>query len=299
MYLDKLNKNLFRLLKNSNHPNICLYGSNLGYDTIINTLKTVYNINANKEIDYKGIMYIKNNYYYEFNLKNIKYKNKDIWLELIKDICKSYNIFCNNKKIIIFNNFHLLNISIQNVLKVILEKNTHIIFIVLTLNLSKIINPIKSRMLCLRIPKINNYDKWKIIKKDKNCLIKIDDFMKYTDYDVENIKYLNNKNICVEDNILYNVIHFIKHSIFDNYEKKKAIENIKKISYYILTVGIPNCIFYNSLLTNLLSDYKITLNKKYKIVKFICDSEYNYSKSYYKMVHIEYLLLELTNIIKI
>ena len=80
MYLDKLNKNLFRLLKNSNHPNICLYGSNLGYDTIINTLKTVYNINANKEIDYKGIMYIKNNYYYEFNLKNIKYKNKDIWL---------------------------------------------------------------------------------------------------------------------------------------------------------------------------------------------------------------------------
>ena len=64
MYLDKLNKNLFRLLKNSNHPNICLYGSNLGYDTIINTLKTVYNINANKEIDYKGIMYIKSNYYY-------------------------------------------------------------------------------------------------------------------------------------------------------------------------------------------------------------------------------------------
>ena len=58
-------------------------------------------------------------------------------------VAGSASTFNPPKKIIIFNNFHLWNISIQNVLKVILEKNTHIIFIVLTLNLSKIINPIK------------------------------------------------------------------------------------------------------------------------------------------------------------
>jgi len=299
MYLDKLKNNLLKLLKNKNHPNICLYGDNLRHSIIINTLKKRYDINKNITSDYKGIEYIKNNIYYEFNLKNIKYKNKEQWVELIKEICKSDNIFCKNKKIIIFNNFHFLNASIQNVLKVILEKNSHIIFIILTLNLSKVLNPIKSRLLCLRIPQINNYNKWKIIKKDDKCSIKINNFMKYLDYDTDNIKYLNNNNIIVEDNILDNIVNFIQSSIIDNYEKKKTIENIKKISYFVLTVGIPHCIFFNKLLITLLSDHKITLNKKFKIVKFISETEYRYSKSYYKMVHVEYLLLELVRIIKI
>ena len=86
MYLDKLKNNLLKLLKNKNHPNICLYGDNLRHSIIINTLKKRYDINKNITSDYKGIEYIKNNIYYEFNLKNIKYKNKEQWVELIKEI---------------------------------------------------------------------------------------------------------------------------------------------------------------------------------------------------------------------
>lgn len=300
MYVDKVKNNLLKLLKNKNHPNICLFGDNISHDIIIENLNKLHKINKNTIINYKGLEYIKNNIYYEFNLKKIKYKNKEIWLELINDICRSDNLFLNLKKTIIFNNYHFLNTSIQNILKVFIEKNTHITFILITLNISKVISPIKSRLLCLRIPKINNYEKWITIKKNKTN-INIDDFQSYKNYNINDIIYFKNNDIKLKENknIISNIINFIHISIIHNYEKKKTIENIKKISYYLLTIGIPIVIFYKKLLNILLNDYKLTINKKYKIINLIADSEYKYNKSYYKMIHIEYLLIELLNIIKI
>lgn len=298
MYIDNIKTNLLKLLKNNNHPNICLYGINTGYNLLIECLNKIYKINKNSINNYKDISYIKNNIYYEFNLKNIKYKNKETWINLLKDICLSDNYYyINQKKIIILNNYHYLNGSIQNILKVIIEKNTHVVFIILTLNISKIIAPIKSRLLCVRIPKINNYDKWKLIKKKIN--LNINNFKNYNCYDTNDILFLHNNKIEIKDNILKNIIEYINLNIIINYEKKKTIDNIKKISYYILTIGIPIIYFYKELLIYLLNDYKLTFNKKYKIVKIISDSEYKYNKSYYKMIHIENLLIKLVNIIKI
>lgn len=45
--------------------------------------------------------------------------------------------------------------------------------------------------------------------------------------------------------------------------------------------------------------FKGLYKKKFKIVKIFSDVDIMYSKSYYKMIYLEYLILNLINIIKI
>ena len=48
----------------------------------------------------------------------------------------------------------------------------------------------------------------------------------------------------------------------------------------------------------LLDDYRLIHKTKTEIIYFISDSEYKYNNSYYKMIHIEYILLNIYKMIK-
>ena len=89
---DKIKNNLIQLLKCKNHPNILLY--NLDDHTfLINILNKIYKIIQNKTIIDRDIEYTYNNIYYEIDMSNIKYKNKNDMISIIKDILYSDNIF--------------------------------------------------------------------------------------------------------------------------------------------------------------------------------------------------------------
>ena len=54
----------------------------------------------------------------------------------------------------------------------------------------------------------------------------------------------------------------------------------------------------SNILTTLLDDHTLIHKKKIKLIYFISESEYNYNNSYYKIIHIENILLNIYRIIK-
>ena len=75
-----------------------------------------------------------------------------------------------------------------------------------------------------------------LVKKEINNNITIDNFHNYKNYNLDDIKYLNDNNIILNKNknIIENIIDFIYKSIIVNYNKKTTIENIKKYHINLL-----------------------------------------------------------------
>ena len=184
---NKIISNLIRLFNNKNHPNIILYGHpNIDkFNILLEVLNNVYKMNDEININEGLIDYSKNNIYYKFDCNYIKYKNKQSWLDFLKSIINTDNHYTENKKIIILYNFHNLSKSIQNILKVLIEKNYHIKFIIISDTITDIIDPIKSRFLSIRIPLIDAYMKWKLVKTEN---ITINEFLKHKHNNIDFIK---------------------------------------------------------------------------------------------------------------
>jgi hypothetical protein len=294
---NKIISNLKRLFNNKNHPNIILYGHpNIDkFNILLEVLNNVYKMNNEININEGLIDYSKNNIYYKFDCNYIKYKNKQSWLDFLKNIINTDNHYTENKKIIILYNFHNLSKSIQNILKVLIEKNYHIKFIIISDTITDIIDPIKSRFLSIRIPLIDAYMKWKLVKTEN---ITINEFLKHKHNNIDFIKSLIDINEISNHSIIDNIIYYII-KIIDNYKNKDTLLKIKDIIYIIITIGIPHKIFMQSFLIKLLEDHKIIGKKKFLLVKLFCEVDILYINSYYKVIHYEYLIMNIINIIKI
>tara|TARA_B110000902_G_scaffold61075_1_gene71970 strand:- start:502 stop:1233 length:732 start_codon:yes stop_codon:yes gene_type:complete len=217
--------NLIKLLKHKNHPNILLY--NL-YDNkiIIDALNVIHDITPNIIITRNDISYIKTNIYHIFNIDKIQYVNKSDFINIIKDVIDQ------NIRYIIFNNLEN-NASIQNILKVIIEKNTHTKFIIISNKFSNIIKPIKSRFLSICFPNTNK----NIINKYKRHIF---DYIFNLYYDtnlniIKNIKYISYILRCINDNFTIFLKELFEY-IFDRIEltidiKCKCIYLISDIEY--------------------------------------------------------------------
>jgi len=285
---DKIRDNLTRLLKHKNHPNILLYNitnTKLLYEILHN----VYIINTNIIEKKKDITYIYNNVYYEFNMNNIRYKNKIEWLSILKDIIQTRDYYTNIKKIIILNNFQNININIQNTLKVIIEKNFHISFIIVCERITNLLDAIKSRFIMIRVPNNMHYQKYKSIEN-----IDINKFVKNKYQSIDYLKYLTNienTDMLINKSIEWLLLQF-------NMSEIHIIKKIKEFSYLLISINYPINIFLKDILTILLDDHTLIHKRKIKLIYFISESEYKYNNSYYKMVHIEYILLNIYRIIK-
>ena len=285
---DKIRDNLTRLLKHKNHPNILLYNI-IDTKILYETLHNVYIINTNIIEKKKDISYIYNNIYYEFNMNNIRYKNKIEWLGILKDIIQTRNYYTNNKKIIILNNFQNINISIQNILKVIIEKNFHISFIIVCERITNLLDAIKSRFIMIRVPNNMYYQKYKSIEN-----IDINKFVINKYQSIDYLKYLaniENTDMLINKSIEWLLLQF-------NMSEIHIIKKIKEFSYLLISINYPINIFLKNTLTILLDDHTLIHKRKIKLIYFVSESEYKYNNSYYKMVHIEYILLNIYRIIK-
>lgn len=299
--MNNLNKEILKNALNSkNLPNLLIYpkqGERVFYDFFSH----IYDTNNIQEFKMNEISYIKTNSYYEFNLKFIISKNINNLVEIIKNIIITKDFYSDNNKIIIFKNFNGIKISLQNILRVIIEKYRETsIFIFLSDKYSNIIQPLRSRFLCLRFPHETNKEKRKIIYNNTDKKLKTH---KYYDFmyslETEDIKKIALKEDEIEKYINpYDKISLEILKIYDKKINKNKLCKLRDISYNILKNNINIDKFYKNLLEHLLKNKKLRDNTKYKIVKILADSYYNFKISYRNIIILESLLINIFYAIK-
>lgn len=264
------------ILKYKNHSNLLLYNN---YNKKLNKIKLSFNDKYISEKTYLDIEYTETKTYYQIN----NYVKKNNLIDFIKSICATDNYYVETNKYIIIIN--ITDLFIQNSLRVVIEKYRHIKYIIAVDNLSKIINPIRSRFICIRCPNDNIYDIYKSF--DNICLT---DLLKHKYSSVKHITQLIETNNLNKSNIIDIVINYIL--------RIDTLEKIREISYLTISSGIPLDKLIIKLLKILLNDNRITNSKKYKLVKIFKNFNIDYKKSYYKTIHFEKLLLEYKNTLK-
>ena len=266
---------LIQLIKNKNHCNLLLYND---YTDTLNKLKSSFNDKHIYQQKYIDVDYTETNTYYQIN----NYKNRNNLINFIKSVCLTDNYYVETNKYLIIVN--ITDNYIQNSLRVMIEKYRHIKYIFAVDNLSKIIEPIRSRFACIRCPRNNYYD---IYRSFDN--IEITDFLKHKYQSKEHIQQLIETNNIDKSNLIDIIINYIL--------KIDTIHKIREISYLTISSGIPIIKLAKQLLKRLLNDNTMTNSKKYKLVKIFTNFDIDYKKSYYKTIHFEKLLLEYKNTI--
>lgn len=299
------NSILNKALLSNNIPNLLLYGH---YDIDKKNILTKcfsknFNILNNTKIEINDIKYSKNNIYYDFDLKNINNKNYNSFIKIIKELILSKDYYSNNsKKIIILNNYYLSKKN-QNILRVIIEKyQSTSIFIIITHNYSSIIEPIKSRCLSIRIPTLKRENKRKIMYQ-KISYKDINKSFYDVIYDINNIEMIKDiidiKNIY--DKGYKNIYEMICENIISICEKSKLTKNnynlLRDISYNITKNNLNILYFYRVFLKILLKKTTIMDKIKIKLIYLLTESEYNYIKSYRKIIIIESLIFNIYNLL--
>ena len=294
-------KILVNSLKSQNTPNLLLYGHGV-HEKCINILNSIYTITERNKIFSGDINYYRTNIYYEFNTQSIISKNYKHFTEIINEIIHYKDYFTGAKyKIIILNNFNRIKSYLQNILRVIIEKYRETtVFICITDNYNSIIEPLRSRFLCIRFPQITNKEKRKILYqniKPSELDKKYYDFI-YTLKDKSEIEL----SLKVKDEIDKDYIdpyHLVSKKLINIYEKqnykKTEYEKIKDISYNIIKFNLEIPKFYKIFLSELLQKQTIRDKQKYELVKLFADSEYHYNKSYRSIIILESLLFHVYN----
>jgi hypothetical protein len=284
--MDILNKDIFT----EDSPNIIFYGSNLNLDDYFISVFSECNTITHGNIIYQNSPYCK-----IFDIHEIKSKDSDNFLEYLKTIISSINYYSKYKQhIIIFNNYTLASLSLQSKLRVVIEKyrkTTQFIFVTNTLN--TIINPIKSRCLCIRIPTPDNKEKRQIAKeylKNKSYKEKIpiyDCIYSLTDKDEIKMYSKRNDYLHVHEDIYLKIYQKINEWL----NKNIKLDEIKDYSYNILKNNIND--IHKKLCEYYIIDPKYTARQKFKIIKCLTECEYEFKKSYRSLVHIEKMFIQL------
>lgn len=285
-----------KCLNSNTCPNIILYSN---VNNKLDLLMSIINSCNFKNISQDKISWDTNNIYNIFDMKNID-KECVKYFNIIKLIINHKNYYnTQSYKFVILNNYNHVNNVIQNKLRVIIEKYYNTTrFIILTDNISSIIDPIKSRCLLLRIPSLINSEKRNIsreyirnLKYEKKSIIydKI-----YTLNEINNIKLFSeyNDGLFMNYKTIYEIIYKNLDKISNKIEiNKNDINKIKEISYNIekynlYDIHVELCKYY-------INDYKYTNKIKDRIIKLLSDSEYDYKRGYRKLIYIESLLINL------
>lgn len=292
-----MNKNiLYKALNSEDTPNLLIY-PNYGETLFYKLFYEIHKINLKKsnKITVNELSYIINDFYYEFDIKNITSKNLDKFTQILKEIIIRPNLYSYKNRVIILKNFNNVKYNLQNILRVVIEKyRKTTIFIVLSKKYDNIIEPLRSRFLCLRIPQPPKKEKRKIIfNNDKN--LKHDKFYDYI-YSLENKKdiksIINYENEIIKFNEPYEIIC---KKIEKIYSKKNInisdFKNLREISYNILKFNIDINKFYKIYLNNILTNKFIRDKTKYKIVKLFAKSQYDFTNSFRSSIILESLMI--------
>ena len=293
-------KLLLNAIQSPNIPNLIIYGKTIsGEKKIIELLNKNFNGKKLIHTTEKDINYEFNNIYYLFDIGSIESKNLTLFLQIIHKITSTKNYYGKAKnKIIILKNFNMIKYTIQNALRVIIEKNRYsTLFIMITNKYNSIIDPILSRCLCIRFPEISSKDKRKLINKqlrDEKINISFLDSIYEIDNKEEILISLNCKESYDKGYInKYKKVCIKLVSIFNSEYSKKNHESLRDIIYNIEKYNLNISRLYYEFLSFIVIDPQIRDKYKYEIIKLFSESEYNYNHSYRSSIIIESLFFHL------
>ena len=252
-------------------------------------------------------------YFNQENNNNILYIHgtKDQGIQYYRNelqiFCKTCSTIKNKKKMVILDDFDLINEQSQQVFRNVMDNNNHSVFFIMTcINPHKLINSIQSRQLLLHIPIPNNdklFVKCKEIIINENIKIH-DDVLKFI------ISLSNNSIICIinylqkiklideyitMDNIT-NIVTHINFKIFDDYFyyiKKRDFNACLNIFANLLDNGYSVIDILDSLHIYLKQSCNESLTEeiKYLIIKIIC----KYITAFYNVHEDDIELIFFTN----
>ena len=283
----KIAYQLYFFFANENHPNVILYGcKGSGKTTLVKTLLShIYNSGIKRKETNDYSVYLNNQYYY-FDCSSIL--NKRAFVDYFKEIILTYDYYHLQSKYIILDHFEEVGELLQNSLKVMIEKAYYTSkIIIITNKFNKVISPIKSRCISMRIPSLNHHDKYIYLKRYfLEQKIFFNDFLlleKCRRSDIHEI--ISESTITDYQNIKTKIYQEMKQTI---YWKVIDCEKIKKIRKLSSTSKELN-IHFSELLRKLILECNVDCN----MIKECAENEYLLVNSYRSLIHIEHLLLNL------
>lgn len=256
------------------------------------------NINTSEKITFNNVPFLYNVNFVIFDFSVIVSQFDDT-IQHFEQISKNQVIF-RKKHIIILKNVHFLNKNQQLILSRIFDKLKHTHTIILTtINISKIISQLQSRISCFRIPK----------KNINNVIINY-----ANDNNIENVSdILQQCNMFNTD--LYSTLIALhtgsyKNHVYDEFYKlveicKKSkviptyLSKVRATYYKIIIYNVNHPYICNIILLCIIKKYNKKSNfiKINNIVNEISLLEYNVSKSSKPLYHYELFFLKLFKII--
>ena len=269
----------------------------------------VYNIKSIKiKNDDKEISYLQSNYHIEIDLSIYKSSERIKVIEFMKRYVKTMNISNNFYKTVLFLNSDKICDNTFFMLRRIIEKTTNTArYIFITKNYAKIPEPIRSRLLYIKVPniKINNiYSilKYICLKENINYDHKIiKEILKNNKRNVNINKhielfqsiYINHKESRKEKNSLDIIVKIIKKKKISlvAYQKIREILN----NEYIKGIDMNNTILYIN--NKLLDDNDISDKIKYNLVELIAKKNYELILGNKDLLYIESYIYKVINYI--
>jgi len=311
--INDLDTNVF---KYSNFQHLIIYSSiNSNKENLLNVI--LENIYGKKNIELKDVEYIINGYgntKTKVNIKQSKYHiviepnsngfDKYLIQEIIQDYAKTelLNILKYKKlfKIVVINKLDNLSYYAQASLRRTMEKYSDSCkFIFISDQLSKIIEPIRSRCILVRVPLPSKNDILNVllqISYNENVRLKMKDYsyiIKKSKYNINTaiwlfelkmygLKYEKNWEILSEEIVL--LILDIK-----NYNNAKCLSTLKKIReifYNIFITNIPTQTIIRNIMIKLLK-YTDDLELKNNIIEITSIFELRLSSGTRQIIHFE------------
>jgi len=308
---------LRKMIKDNSMPHLIFHGiEGSGKKTLINTmLRELYgnNVTYLKKIPYKiigsgntttkvDIVQSPHHIIIDPNKNNF---DRYIIQSVIKEYATklSLSFYLDKKyiyKTILINNVGNLSYYAQTSLRRTLEKYSNTCrFIMWVDNLSKIIEPLQSRCLCIRVSSPTRYDIFNNIVKvnDKyNLKLEPSDYMYVIDKSNRNYKLsmwllslkINNMPYEISiDKAINEIINLIINGNRDNVLK------IRKILYDLTITLISNTDIIRIITNNMCSRKSISFDKKISIIENAAKYEYRCKKSRREIIHLEAFIISI------
>ena len=281
-------------------PNLIIYGHQQTFEKLLLNLVKQLNNSPLQELYTSNLPWKSNQLCKIFNMELLTGKNSDIFFDLLYQIIKSKNYYSGiNYRIIILQRYNRISHQIQSKLRVIIEKyRITTIFILLTDKFTSVLEPIKSRCLCIRIPGLDLKDKRHISREiikdlpyEKKSIIYDKIYLTKNSTELQLFSKYNEGLFQGYDTIYELIYNDLIYIMEKSKIKEKDIIHIRELSYQIGKYNLYD--IHRELLSLCISDPKFTFTKKSQLTKLLSEAEYEYQKSYRSVIHIENLLIRL------
>ena len=273
------------------------------YDNFLNEcfLNEILKFNFNNiNTTPKQISGIDINYNPNFNIIDIfSLPNFQLFMSYIKELVKNTHVLSNSKHVYILKNFNMVSFTNQQLFINCLDHQKHTVFIILSTNLSRINDSVKSRFANIRLDTSKFKSQlWKYC--EENCdltLIKKKDIIKQIEQPTFQLSaFILN----VHTPSYYDILHKELSTIINSIKKTKNIESyiikVREILFKFITYNVSSADISKHILNIVFEKYKKNNDILHPIIHEVSVLEHNIILSSKPIFHYEFFFLKLYKI---